>query len=132
MRLKSTLTSIYNRRYLCSYCTTEKYPNQKEKLEKEKKILGCVKAYPEPIHKFDEINYTRCPGNFYSEVAACWIEAHTHFERGIMPSTGGYFDQSAKAIEVLRIIGNYKTEREVERAKQMENKKQVRLTRGRK
>lgn len=132
VRLKSTLISIYNRRYLCSYCTSDKYPNQPDRLEKEKKVLGCTTAYSTPVHIFDSIKYSRCPGNFYSEVAASWVEFHIHFDKGIMPHEGGYFDQSAKAIEVLRIIGNYKTERDLQRAREQENKKEVRLTRGNK
>jgi hypothetical protein len=130
IQLKSTLVSIYNNRFLCEACL-DKYPTQPDRLERERKVKGCKSQYDKPIHIQNEIQYYKCIGNFYSDSAATWIEYHDSYTQGIMPHHGGYFDQPAKAIQVLRIIGNYKTNWELERAKQREAQQRSRVKHGR-
>ena len=79
----------------------------------------------------DGIKYNRCIGNFHSDAAVNWIQFHEQWKVGAMPFSGNYFDQPAKAIEVMNIINNYKVNWELDRAKQSETKKSVRLQRGR-
>ena len=130
IHLKSTLVSTFNTRFLCSTCL-EKYPTQPDRLERERNAKGCRNEFTTPIHHENGIQYLKCPGNFYSEGAATWIEYYNQFENGILPHCGGYFDQPAKAIQVLRIIQSYKVNWDLERAKQQTAKQQSRINHGR-
>jgi hypothetical protein len=130
VQLKSTLISVHNPRFDCHKCA-EKYPGRPELLKKERTILGCFGIREQPIHKIEGINYYTCIGNFCDESAISWVEAHSQFELGVMPFEGGYMDQPAKAIETMRVIGNYKTNWQVERAKKQELQRKAKLSHGR-
>ena len=122
--LKATLISLHNPRFLCDKCL-KKYPRQPERLEAERQALGCFDVSRETVQRIDDVGFKTCPGNLNSEGAVHWIEFHPQFQNGVMPFEGAYFDQPAKAIEVMRIIGNYKTEWELEQAKAAAMKKAV-------
>ena len=128
--LKSTLIASFNNRFLCSTCLNL-YPSQPERLEKERVIKGCYNQYDEPRHHQDDIKYYTCIGNFYSESASHWIEYLPKYELGVMPFDGSYFDQPAKAIQVMRIVHSYKIKWELDRAEKNAMKQSMRIKRGR-
>lgn len=130
VRLKSSLVCSFNTRFLCSECL-KKYPTQPDRLERERRAKSCFSELDIPIFHEGELQYKKCPGNFFSDSAAMWIEYHNQFEKGIMPFSGGYFEQPAKAIQTMRIIGNYKMNWEIERAKTQAAKQSSRLSHGR-
>lgn len=100
-------------------------------LEKERKLLGCYNSYNEPIHETSDLRYTRCIGNFNSDSASSWIESSDFFEKGIMPFQGGYMEQPAKVIEVMRIIRSFKLQWEVDIAQRKKAQSKARQAHGR-
>jgi len=129
-KLKSTLIALHNNRFLCDHCLTL-YPARPKLLEKERRVKGCWDIYSDPIHKFDGIAYKTCPGNYYDNMVCSWVEAADSFDKGVMPFPGSYFDQPAKAIEVLRIIKTYKTNYQLERAREKAARQKPQVKHGR-
>jgi hypothetical protein len=122
IELKSTLTAAHNQRFNCNHCLNDKYPGRPEMLEREQTILGCKAAYQKPIHTVGNIKYKKCIGNFTDDSCYNWIEGFEFYEKGVMMFPGCFGEQPAKIIEMMRIIGNFKTEWQLKRAKQKQMK----------
>jgi hypothetical protein len=130
--LLSTLKSIYDKRFSCSTCLSQP---RKELLEKTQSIMACKALSPTPRHLLQygslDISYRRCIGNFTSASAVQWIQAQSAFDKGSLPFPGGYMDQPAKALEILSVIGGYKTEQEIKAAEARRLQSNSKVRRGR-
>jgi len=131
IELKSTLFASYIPRFNCEHCLNHKYHGNPKKLEIERRMLGCKDRVPTPLTQ-ENLTYHRCPGNFASNQSYAWLEYHEKFKLGVMPFSGGYYEQPAKVFEIMRIVDSFKLQRDVEKAKQAELKQKVGVKRGRK
>lgn len=69
---------------------------------------GCFEVSGNTLHKFDDLEYSTCVGNFVSESALFWIEAEGRFTQGILPFPGSLTEQPAKVMEVFNCIAAHK------------------------
>lgn len=134
VELRSTLHALTNRDFICSQCQA-KYANSPEQSEKYRRIKGCEKQLPMPVHKIRQgqigLQYLSCIGNYFSYSSMTWINFYNSFEQGVLPFEGGYMDQPSKFIDVMNIVGNYKQEQMLVNAqKQKQAAKMMRGKRG--
>ena len=139
VHIKSTLHALYNKDFQCGYCLN-KYNSRPDKdamIERTKKTKGCETPFAVYVHKIVQpefkISYKDCIGNYFSNAVVHWVIMHDHFERGVMPFNGGYFDQPNKAIEVLSTIGSQKRRQRdlIDAARKAKVKSQIGHMRGR-
>jgi len=80
----------------CRTCT----PNQK--IER-----GCKKDSPiKDIWQIDDWKFQRCPLKIVTIQSLRYIEAYNFYEKGYLPNTGGWLDQSAKLLKAIKVISN--------------------------
>jgi len=109
--LKGTLKVIEEKEFQCRLCLSKykHYKNHDEMNEGLKKTKGCEKELPKPIFRIgEELTFTRCVGNFYSESAYNWLDLFVQYEKGVMPFPGAMVDQPNKVIEIFKVIESYK------------------------
>jgi len=111
VEIVSTLKALYDDRYYCNTCLI-KYDDQ------QRKHKFCETTAPAIIALHENIQYQTCPGNFFSESALYWVKAEESFEKGIMPFEGSFMRQPNKAIEVMKIIGDFKLQEKIRMQKQ--------------
>jgi hypothetical protein len=75
------------------------------------------KDYPIPDRWIiGEYNFNRCPIVYINESVIWWIQVYMRYKNGILPSDGGYYDQTMKFIIIVEmidlIISQHKRERD--------------------
>jgi hypothetical protein len=87
------------------------YPEQKRK-----ELKGCFNPIKRPVAKYkDKIVFYKCPANFYSMGLAKIKEQARHLENGLLPYSGGLFDQPAKLVEIMNLFESLRIEDEITR-----------------
>jgi len=79
--------------------------------KKMRTAKGCWEAFPKVIHHIGEIGFKRCIGNYTSEGIYSWVEAHSLYEKGVLPFPGALMDQPNKVIEIFQCIASAKHEK---------------------
>lgn len=121
--LKTTLEVMDNDKFQCIKCKTKYSDKQFEQVQR---LMGCATPTGNHLVGSDrELKFTRCPGNFFSYPCLEVIESHGYFEKGMLPYSGGMFEQPNKIIEAYGIIAAYKyAKMEQEMRKQKQKAKQ--------
>lgn len=84
-----------------------------EQAQKYRESKGCFDIKPMVLHKVGNIHFNTCIGNFFDYTTLSLLDAHDKLDKGILPFPGSYMDQPSKVIEVMKIIGNHKSEQVV-------------------
>lgn len=108
----ATIESMFEDSFNCTKCqnTYSKRPDyakNKAVYDKNLEVMqlkkGCLK--PGPVkYKLENIKYSICVGNFYSQSASQYVDLYYNYQRGVMPFEGSLMDQPSKIIEVFNII----------------------------
>lgn len=69
---------------------------------------GCFGVSENALHKFDDLEYSTCVGNFVSDSAIFWIEAEAKYNQGVMPYPGSLSEQPAKVLDIFGCIAAHK------------------------
>lgn len=86
-------------KFSCSQCARYK----KESLrEQKKRSKGCF-DYTTRTYLIENIIYETCIGNFNTDIQF-YIEAFSHYQKGMLPFKGNLSDQPNKIIEIFAII----------------------------
>lgn len=122
----ATHFAITNGNFSCHVCK-EKYPEPRRKTMK-----GCSDPINNPVAKYkDKIVFYKCPSNFYSAYVAEVMSHARHLENGLLPYSGGLFDQPAKLVELMGLLNSLRIEDELTRLKkQSEEAKRWQKTRS--
>jgi len=75
--------------------------------------------------------FRRCPSNYYSGVAAGLISSASHFDKGILPFSGGLMDQPNKLIAAYSLINSLKKQDELAFQKKLQAEMTRKAKRGR-
>jgi len=110
----STFMTLTTPKYRCSDCN-RKYQCDPVKDKKLKEQNACNFYTEKPRHKYTAghnnkgnpgLNYFNCVGNHYYGEWATLINYNQDYSKGIMPFTGGFFEQPAKFVEVMNLVDN--------------------------
>lgn len=113
MELKSALYAIDNPEFQCSWCL-KKYrgrPDEADILKANRTRKGCFDVYPNALHKFEDLEYSTCVGNFVKETALFWIEAEARYNQGVLPYPGSLSEQPAKVLDIFGCIAAHKQDK---------------------
>ena len=73
--------------------------------ESQKDLYGCKKPSPIGKHwKVGPYEFDRCPLSIVSQEIYQYISAYRRYEKGYLPNSGGWMDQSAKFNDIIDII----------------------------
>lgn len=97
--LVTTYFSLAQPEFNCFKCT-EKY----QKSYRDKKKFCTIQKSTPVTDYHGVIKYFKCPGNFTNSGYRMVIEAYRRFQDGVLPYTGGYFEQPAKIVEAFELI----------------------------
>lgn len=111
MFIKSAVDVVYNESYNCNRCMLKCDESFREKRK------GCTGKYPIKKQLSPDVFYTICPGNFFNQSYAQLIDVHRMFRKGVLASSGGLLDQSAKYIDVMNLLEVFISEKETEALK---------------
>jgi len=116
-------------RYRCSDCH-KKYRGDKVKDDKLKQSMACNYIASKTRHQYKpsssstegnpKINYKKCVGNFYFGEWVSIINNYNNYEKGVMPFSGGLFEQPSKFVECMSLVHNLIRENEDEKKRQAE------------
>ena len=113
IELYSTLYALDDSSLQCAVCVHQH--DGKTDGDKLNKALRTVKGCFEPIDRIvkrtDQLSFTRCPGNFFSDAAMFWIDAEARFDKGVLPFPGCLTEQPSKVLDIFGCIATYKHER---------------------
>lgn len=96
---------MFEDNFNCSKCLSQykARPDREKHLDLLKRRKGCQSpGSVKPI--VENIKFNICIGNFYSQVAAQYIDLYYNYQRGVMPYDGTLMDQPSKVIDVFNII----------------------------
>ncbi len=102
-----------NREYQCTFCL-KKYRGREdyEKITQANRTRkGCFGIIPNTLHKFEDLEYSTCVGNFVSESALFWVEAEARYNQGVMPYPGSLVEQPAKVLDIFSCIAAHKQDK---------------------
>lgn len=114
--------------YRCFDCK-KKYKSDPVKMKKQMEAMACNYIASKNRHQYKpsydcegnpKINYKRCPGNYYFGESASLINYYPNYSKGILPFSGGMFDQPAKFVEIMSLVHNLIRENEEETKKNNE------------
>jgi hypothetical protein len=103
--LVSTYFSAAQAEYNCDHCLKKYAKSYRDK----KKFCTIEKSTPVTDYH-GSIKYFKCPGNFFNEGYALIIESYRRYNEGILPYSGGLFEQPAKIIEAFSVIRSLDSE----------------------
>lgn len=107
------LGASVNEEYRCSKCI-RRFDGRKDKeemLKKAKEAKGCETEKTIYVHRIDEVNFRKCPGNFINGSSFYFYELFVRFKEGILPFQGSYEEQPNKIIECFNIIEEWNNKR---------------------
>lgn len=95
--------------------------NYDKSLDTSRKKKGC---YGPGLSKyqFDNMKFTICPGNFYSQAVTSYIDLYYNYQRGVLPYEGTLMDQPSKIIDVFNTIDALIKNKQIEAHKEQEKK----------
>lgn len=121
--------TIRDAEYNCRLCKN-KYSRRSEEIqESHQRKKGCFSTFNKPILEYlpkysmrgnSKILYNHCPARFYDGGVAELISYHSKFESGIMPYSGGFYQQPSKFVEIMELIHNLINEYKEEQQKSLE------------
>jgi hypothetical protein len=123
VELKATLHAIEDNRFNCQKCLSQYQgrPDGEQMLAKARANKGCQELKTQPIHKIgNEISFRTCIGNFVRPQVYGYLEAFRRYEQGVMPYSGGLFEQPAKIIDVFGVISMHQAEKAQAEHRKME------------
>jgi len=130
VRLKATLKAVEDDRFVCSQCQLKDkhLPDYKERNHRLRESKACFSVSKVQYHHIDnEIGFHTCIGNFYSETCHQWISIYDNYARGVLPFPGSLMEQPTKAMEIFRIVDDYKVRKEI---RQLESQRSRDKTKG--
>lgn len=134
LTLRSTLISEYDDRFNCRSCVQMIRSRAKDEAQVKRALWqkGCAESVPHIVYQDEVFQYHTCPRMHHSNQVREFINAESLTERGLLPFSGGIFDQPAKMMEVFSVIKSFKTAklREEEAKKSARVKNQGRVKRG--
>lgn len=105
----ATLNAIDNKaKFECQTCLKSQ---QGEMLEKWRRIKGCWKEQSRAVFQSDDIEFYRCPGNYFSYQVVQLLGMEQQFEKGVMPFEGSMMAQPAKILEIFYMIQRYRQDK---------------------
>lgn len=72
---------------------------------------GCFSVSENALHKYDDLEYSTCVGNFVVDSATFWIEAEARYNQGVLPYPGSLSEQPAKVLEIFACIAAHKQDK---------------------
>lgn len=111
LMIRSTVEILYNPSFNCSVCVKKTDENYRENRK------GCTGKRPIKRPAFQGVEYTKCPGNFYSPGHAQLLEVHRLHRKGVMAFEGGILDQPSKYIDAMGLLETLISEKETEQLK---------------
>lgn len=113
-------------KYRCFDCKL-KYKNDKIKMNKQFEFMACDYYAQKPRHGYKpdynnkgnpSILYYNCVGNYYDGYYATQINNYQSYKEGVMPFSGGLYEQPAKIVECMDLVHNLISENNQERERQ--------------
>jgi hypothetical protein len=87
---------------------------------------GCTKDSPFPDKwPMNTKNPQRCPVKFVNPIAYSYIRAFNRLEKGVLPGSGGYLEQTAKYNHAMDIISKEIAEQTKERTERDKRRTQT-------
>ena len=131
IQLQSTLIALDDKELQCAVCVHKHDgKDQGQKLNRAfRQVKGCFEPSTRVVHKTDQLTFTRCPGNFFSDAAMFWIEAFERYDKGVLPFPGSLVQQPSKVLDIFGSIAAHKHERM--RKQERAQKLRERVTSGR-
>ena len=83
--------------------------------EQQKNCTGTAKVVRKRV--LDIFTFTHCPGNFYSPAYGQLVDMHRQFRKGILVNDGGLMDQPSKYIDLMNMVENLVSQKEIEAMK---------------
>jgi hypothetical protein len=106
----ATHFAVNNKNFRCSDCKL------RHSETKRNKFKGCSGPLDKPVAKYkDQINFYKCPTNYYSSYVVELMPMARQLENGLLPYSGGLMDQPSKLIDLLSLINSLRLEDEIER-----------------
>ena len=127
IEIVSTFMVATNHNFNCSMCKA-KYPRQPEKREAMFEQKSCKKLAPKtrfsykPKHSMAgnlTVGYSTCPANLFNSGTLSLINMVNDYDKGVLPYSGGVFEQPAKFVEVMELVHNLKEEYNQEQEKKL-------------
>jgi len=119
--LVSSLYILDEKKFQCGECQNQ-YRNHQKADEMTKGVMQskfCVVPSDRHIHNIDgRIWFKKCIGNYFLQSTSFYLELFKQYENGVMPYCGALVDQPNKIIEIFRVIGQYRNEKEMKILKQ--------------
>jgi hypothetical protein len=85
---------------------------KKSSLGVRDKRMACFTPKDTPIVDYKGlIRYFVCPSNYYNPAYSQLIDMFRHFQRGVLPFSGGLLDQPTRIIEFFKLIESLDNER---------------------
>lgn len=120
-------------KYRCTDCK-RKYKSDPIKDAKNREFMACNYIADKPRHAYTpdfnnkgnpKILYNKCIGNYFSSYWASLINFYPDYQKGILPYSGGLFEQPSKFVEVMNLVHNLikENEQEVERRNKLSRNK---------
>lgn len=129
IEIVSTFMTLTEPRYRCDDCH-KKYKNDPVKDKKLKESMACNYIASKNRHQYKpsydstmgnpKILYKKCVGNYYFGEWVSIINYYPNYEKGVMPFSGGLFDQPSKFVECMSLVHNLIRENEHEKKRQAE------------
>lgn len=111
--ITAAIEVIYNKSYQCGFCIKKMAEVARENLK------NCTgKATKPRIKVLDIFSFTLCPGNFYSSAYGSLVDIHRQFRKGVLANGGGLMDQPAKYIDIMNLIENLISQKEMDALKE--------------
>jgi hypothetical protein len=122
VEIVATTTSVYNSNFHCK--TSEKKGCFQVIPEwRRVEMKGCSGKTKAPVMKWkDKLFFFKCPVNMKSGYVEELITLARQFESGVLPYSGGLYDQPAKMVDIFNQINSLRIEDEISRSKQQEKK----------
>lgn len=83
--------------------------------ENQKNCTGKAKIVKKRV--LDIFSFTHCPGNFYSSAYGQLLDIHRQYRKGVLANPGGLMDQPAKYIDLMNLVENLVSQKEIEAMK---------------
>jgi hypothetical protein len=116
--LSANIRALYRTRYHCDKKLKEIIENNpkadKNYIESFKKARSCGYVTNYVVDRIGDIEFKTCLCKFKHPLTHTLLTVCTHYEKGVMPFSGSFFEQPAQIIELLELVKSVKIEEEIE------------------
>jgi hypothetical protein len=107
----SSFWSIHSPEWNCQKCV-KKYS---QGVRDSRKNCSVIKE--KPVLSYKNINYFKCPSNWYNSGVARLFDMFRFFKDGVLPFEGGIFEQPSKLIDVFSLFDSliYEHQKDLEK-----------------